>query len=137
MRYLSWALLALVAYTFFPPLMGATTDRVSAAVATFGAAGMLSVTGLALAVLNGDLVIQSMVDHWVYIVATGIALTVGAFSFYYALSLGPVSVVAPIFGLFLVTSPVVGGIYLGESLTVQRGVGVGLAVLAILVISLE
>lgn len=137
MHYLGWALLALAAYTFFPPLMGATTDRVSAAIATFGSAGMLSVTGLALAMVNDDMVIQSMMEHWIYIVATGIALTVGAFSFYYALSLGPVSVVAPIFGLFLVTSPIIGGIYLGESLTLQRGIGVGLAILAILVISLE
>lgn len=117
--------------------MGVTTARMASPVATFACAGMLSVTGLGIAMVNGDLVVQPVTGHWIYVLGTGVALTIGAFSFYHALSLGPVSVVTPIFGLFLVTSSVGGGVFLGESLTIQQMVGLALAILAILVISLE
>ena len=137
MRYLAWTLLALVTYSFVPPLMGATTTRVSTPVATFVGAGMLSATGLALALANGDPLTQSVTEHWLYVFGTGIVLTVGVFSFVNALSMGPVSVVTPIFGLFLVISSIVGAVFFGESLTLQRIAGMGFAVLAILLISFE
>lgn len=137
MRYLAWALLALGTYTFLPPLMRLTTQRVSTGVATFVAAGMLSLTGLALAVLGGEPVVEGITTNWAYVVGTSLVLTVSVFSFFHALSLGPVNVVAPIFGLFVVTSSAVGVVFLGESLTVQRVAGMGFAVVAIVLLSLE
>lgn len=137
MRYLAWALLALGTYTFLPPLMRLTTLRVSTGVATFVAAGMLSLTGLALAVIGGDPVVEGITTHWLYVITTGVVLTVSVFSFFHALSLGPVNIVAPIFGLFIVTSSLVGVVFLGESLTFQRIAGLGFATLAIVLISFE
>jgi transporter family protein len=137
MNYLVWTLLALVTYTFVPPLMGLTTARVGTPVATFVGAGMLSLTGLALALSNGDPIVQSVNANWLYVLVTSLVLTVAVFSFFNALSLGPVSIVTPIFGLFLVTSSVVGGLFLGESLSAQRIAAMGLAVLAVVLLSLE
>jgi transporter family protein len=48
-----------------------------------------------------------------------------------------VSIVAPIFGLFLVTSSVIGGLFLRESLSTNRIAGLMLAIVAIILISLE
>lgn len=137
MRYWAWTLLALVTYTFVPPLMQLTTSRVSTGVATFVAAGMLSLTGLALAFFNGEPVLSQIATNVTYVVGTGLFLAVGVLSFFIALSQGPVSIVTPVFGLFIVTSSVIGGLVLGESLTVQRLAGLGVAILAIVLISLE
>lgn len=137
MRYLPWALFALATYTFLPPMMRLTTARVSTGVATFVAAGMLSLTGLGLAIVGNDPILDGITAHWVYVVVTGLVLTVSVFSFFHALSLGPVNIVAPIFGLFILTSSIVGVVFLGESMTVQRVAGLGFAVLAIVLISLE
>ena len=137
MRYLAWALLALGTYTFLPPMMSLTTQRVSTGLATFVAAGMLSLTGLALAVAGGDPILEGIAANPVYLVGTGLVLTVSVFSFFHALSLGPVSVVAPIFGLFILTSSLVGVVFLGESLTVQRVAGMAFAAVAIVLLSLE
>lgn len=137
MRYIGWALFALGTYTFLPPMMRLTTARVSTGVATFVAAGMLSLTGLVLAIAGGDPVVEGIVGNWRYVVGTGLVLTVSVFSFFHALSLGPVNVVAPIFGLFVVTSAAVGVLLLGESITVQRMAGMAFAVVAIVLISFE
>lgn len=137
MRYLAWALLALATYTFLPPLMRYTTGRVSTGVATFVAAGMLSLTGLAMALRGREAVLEQVASAWPYLLLTGLALSIGVASFFVALSKGPVSVVAPIFGLFLVTSSVIGGLFLGESLTPTRVAGLSLAVVAIVLISLD
>lgn len=137
MRYLAWTLLALGTYTFLPPMMRLTTARVSTGTATFAAAGMLSVTGLGLAIAGGNDVVGAIADNWVYVIVTGLILTVGVFSFFHALSLGPVNVVAPIFGLFIVTSSIVGVVFLDETLTATRVAGLAFATVAIVLLSLE
>ncbi|WP_411714227.1 hypothetical protein [Natronomonas sp.] len=48
-------------------------------------------------------------------------------SYYRALAGAPVSVVVPIFGLFLVASSVVGVVFLDEALTVWKATGIVLA----------
>ena len=55
-----------------------------------------------------------------YVCLLGVALAVGIIAYYRALALGPVSVVVPVFGLFLVTSSVVGIAALDEALTVRK-----------------
>ncbi|WP_255152262.1 hypothetical protein [Halorarius halobius] len=58
-------------------------------------------------------------------------------AFFHALSLGPVSIVAPVFGLFLVTSSLFGVFLLDEVLALHRGFGITLAMLAIALLLLE
>jgi transporter family protein len=48
-----------------------------------------------------------------------------------------VSIVVPIFGLFLVTSSLVGVVALDESLTTRKAAGIGFAMLAVYLTSVE
>lgn len=137
-NYTVWAVVALVGYTFVPPLMNLATQEIPSDVATFGAAAMLATTALGLSVLAREPVVDHLTGpSAVYVFGAGLCITVSILAFFRALSLGPVSVVVPIFGLFLVTSSLVGVALLGESLTLNRAVGICLAMLAIVFISLD
>jgi transporter family protein len=69
------------------------------------------------------------------IVLSGVLLTVGLLTYYRALALGPVSVVVPIYGLFIVVSAFAGAIVFDEPLTRRKLAGIGFSVLAIALIS--
>lgn len=138
MHYLIWTLIALIGYTFVPPLMNLATQEVPSTVATFAAASMLAGTALVFSLWGREPIIGSLASsHGWYALAAGGFLTVSILAFFRALSLGPVSIVAPIFGLFLVTSSVIGVVALGEPMTIQRAIGILLAMLAIVFLSLE
>jgi len=72
-----------------------------------------------------------------YTLAAGLFLGVGILAYYRALSLGPVSVVTPVFGMFLVTSSIIGIAVLGESLTTRKLLGIALAVVAVYLVTFE
>ena len=72
-----------------------------------------------------------------YVVLAGVFLTVGIVAYYRALSFDPVSVVSPIFGLCLVLSSVIGIAFLNESLTARKVAGIGLAIVAVYLVSVE
>lgn len=141
MRYLPWAILALVAYTLVPVLMRVATtgpEAVPSNVATM-------VSNLVLVVVAGVVIAgtgEQVTPHlsspkiW-HTVAAGVFLGVGILAYYRALSLGPVSVVTPIFGMFLVTSSVVGIAALGEPLTARKLVGIAFAVVAVYLVTVE
>lgn len=138
MNYLVLAIVALIGYTFVPPLMSLATQDVPSDVATFGVASMLAVTSLALSLVSREPVLQHLTSpSGTYVVLAGGFLTVSILAFFRALSAGPVSVVVPVFGLFLVTSSLVGVLILGEDLTLPKIAGSSLALLAIIVLSLE
>ncbi|WP_255152307.1 EamA family transporter [Halorarius halobius] len=138
MNYIVWVVIALVGYTFVPPLMNLATQEIPSDVATFGVAAMLATTAFGLSALAREPVVDHLTGpSAVYVLGAGVCITVSILAFFRALSLGPVSVVVPVFGLFLVTSSLVGVALLGEPLTVNRAVGIGLAMLAIVVISLD
>lgn len=138
MRYLVLAIVALIGYTFVPPLMNLATREIPSDVATFGVASMLAVTALSLSVLSREPVLEPLTSRsGVYVLLAGGFLTISILAFFRALSLGPVSVVVPIFGLFLVTSSLIGVFWLGEELSVHRLIGISLAILAIVFLSFE
>lgn len=138
MRYLLWAIVALVGYTFVPPLMNLATREIPSDVATFGVASMLALTAFGLSVISREPMVSQLASKsGVYVLLAGGFLTVSILAFFRALSMGPVSVVVPIFGLFLVTSSLIGVVWLGEDLTVYRVVGICLALLAIIFLSFE
>ena len=108
MRYLPWAFLALVA--------------------------------LGLVVYNGQPVLKYIDPGHPkvgYVYLLGVALAVGIIAYYRALALGPVSVVVPVFGLFIVTSSVAGIVALDEALTARKVAGIGFAMLAVYLTSVE
>lgn len=137
--YIGYALVALAAYTLVSPLTKlATRDLSSDAVAAV-TNGMLAVAALGLTLYASDASITRTVTHpdRVYVLAAGACLSVGIIAYYRALKAGPVSVVVPIFGMFLVTSSLVGIAFLSESLTLRKGAGIVLAVVAVLLVTTE
>lgn len=141
MNYLPWAVVALVAYTLVPPLMRVATtgsEAIPSDVATMLSNTILVVAALAVIVVTN----QSVTPHLnsakaPYALAAGICLAIGILAYYRALSLGPVSVVTPIFGLFLITSSILGMAFLGEAVTTRKLVGIGFAVIAIYLVTVE
>lgn len=141
MNYLSWAVLALAAYTLVAPLMRIATTgdpKVPSNVAALYANSVLVIASFGF-VLYANQAPLTYLNHpkTPYFLAAGICLTVGILAYYRALSLGPVSVVAPVFGMFLATSSVVGVLFLDEPLTIRKGAGIGLAVVAVYLVSVE
>ncbi|WP_254272640.1 EamA family transporter [Haloarcula marina] len=138
MNYIAWALLALLGYTLVPPLAKLATAEIPSDVVLVISNGILIVAAIGL-VLATDLSVTEYLTHEdaIYAYGAGVALTVGIISYYRALAAGPVSVVVPIFGMFIATSSVVGILFLDESLTARKAAGIGLAILAVYLTAVE
>jgi transporter family protein len=138
MQYLWYAFLALAAYTLVAPLTKIATQEIPADTVAFVTNGILAIAALALVVATDRPILSALThEHAPYMYAAGACLAVGIIAYYRALSTGPVSVVVPIFGLFLVASSVVGIVFLDEALTARKAVGIVLAVVAVFLTSFE
>lgn len=137
--YLPYALLAMGAYALVSPLMRVATtgpNAVPSDVAVVVSNTLL--IGMALGVLaySG----QGVTAHlgspkMAYVLAAGVFLGVGILALYRSLALGPVSVVTPIFAMFLVFSSVIGFLVLGESFTARKALGIALAAASVYLVS--
>lgn len=138
MRYLVWAIIALLGYTAVPPLVKLATADIPSDVVVLISNGVLVIAAVGI-ILTADVSVTPYLTHEraIYAYGAGIALTVGIISYYRALAAGPVSVVVPIFGLFIATSSIVGIAVLDEPLTGRKIAGIGLAVVAIYLTSVE
>lgn len=141
MNYLPWAILSLVAYALVPPLLNVATTgsvRMPSNVAALYSNLVLVIGTVAIVVYNREAAL-TYVSHptFKYVVLAGVFLTVGIVAYYRALSLGPVSVVSPIFGMFLVLSSVIGIAFLDEPLTARKTAGIGLAIVSVYLVSVE
>lgn len=136
--YLPWAFLGLLAYTFVAPLMKVATSAIPSNVAVF-ISNLILVGAAGVVVLFTDGSVTPYLTHpkAPYAYAAGLALAVGIIAYYRALAVGPVSVVTPIFGMFLVTSSLIGITVLGESLTIRKAAGIGFAILAVYLTAIE
>lgn len=130
--YLKWAVLALLGYTFVAPLMKVATGDMPSTVAALIANGVL-ILGSLLVVLAVDIPVVPYLTEpsALYAYAAGVCLTVGILAYYQALSTGPVAIVVPIFGMFIVTSSVVSALWLEEPLTLRKVAGIGFAAVAV------
>ncbi|RXK49461.1 EamA family transporter [Halorientalis pallida] len=138
MSYLLWALLALLAYSLVAPLAKVATGEIPSTVVLLISNGILVLVATGVVVATDTPVVQYLShDRSLYAYAAGLALAVGILAYYRALSAGPVSVVVPIFGLFIVTSSVIGIVALDESLTARTGLGIALAVGAVYLTAVE
>ncbi|MFC7222936.1 MULTISPECIES: EamA family transporter [Halalkalicoccus] len=138
MNYLPWALLALLAYTFVAPLMSVATTDVPSDVAVIISNSMLVIAALAVVAISNEPVLDYLTHPDApYLYAAGICLAVGILAYYRALALGPVSVVVPIFGMFIVTSSLIGVAVLDEPLTARKVAGIGFAALAVYLTAIE
>jgi transporter family protein len=131
-NYIVFAVIALVTYSFVAPLSKLASQDIPIMVVALGSNVVITAANLAVVLyLDEGLVSSLSSPKVVYVIGAGVFLTVGVLTYFYALSIGPVSVVAPIFGMFLVGSAVIGMVALGEAVTVRKIAGLGLAALAV------
>ncbi|WP_121741482.1 EamA family transporter [Natronorubrum halophilum] len=136
-RYLLLSLVAFVAYSLVAPLLKVAMETIPSTTAVFiSNAVMLALLG-GLLLYNGTSP-RPYLSHQKtpHIVVWGVLLAVGLLAYYRALALGPVSVVVPIYGLFIAVSSIIGIVALEESLTTRTAMGIGFAVLAVVLMSL-
>lgn len=141
MSYLPWAVLALATYSLVAPLMSVATtgsSKIPSDVAALIANGIL-VAGTVAVILYTNENVAEYLAHpkSPYVYLAGLCLTVGILAYYRALALGPVSVVTPVFGMFLVLSSIAGIVFLDETLTMRKVAGIGFAVLAVYLVTVE
>lgn len=137
MNYLAWTFIALVAYTLFPPFVNLASSggRPSMVVALVSTA-ILATTALGVVAFQGELdpgYLTGNDAHFLYL--AGVTAAVGVLAYIHALSNGPVSIVVPVFGMFIVTSSAVGVLFLSEPLTARKVLGVGFAAVALYLIA--
>jgi bacterial/archaeal transporter family protein len=139
--YITWAVLGMASYSFgsfFVKLAersGAPSSSIVLAVATT----IVALASIAVVVLRGELKalffdLGSGSLFWA--IMAGLALAIAVSSLFHALSLGPTNVVVPIYGMFIIGGALLGVIFLGEPITWNKMVGLGAAIVAIVLISL-
>ena len=141
MNYIGWSILGMVGYslvTLFVKLAtrsGQFSSFLVLAIATV----IVCTCTLSITALRGDTRALDARDFagssalWAY--ATGIALTVAVASLFRALSLGPASVVAPIYGMFIVGGAILGIVFLNEPPNMRKLLGIALAIVSIYLIA--
>ena len=141
MNYLPWAVLALLSYSMVAPLMRVATsgaNPIPSNVAALVANAVLVVVTLGVIAISGEGVVGYLDDPKMrYVLGAGACLAVGILAYYRALSMGQVSIVAPVFAMFFVTSSVVGVLLLEEPITARKVAGVGFAVIAVVLVAGE
>ena len=137
--YLPYALLAMGAYALVSPLMRVATtgpNAVPSDVAVIVSNTLLVAIAVGVVWYTG----QGFTTHLrspklIHVLAAGVFLTIGILALYRSISLGPVSVVTPIFALFLVFSSLIGVVLLGESFSPRKALGIGFAIAAVYLVS--
>ena len=138
MQYLWYALLALAAYALVAPLTKLAMNGLPAETVALVTNGILVVAAFGVVVATDSPLVSALShDRAPYMYAAGGCLSVGILAYYRALETGPVSVVVPVFGLFLVASSVIGIAVLDETLTPRKAVGIALAVVAVFLTTFE
>jgi transporter family protein len=141
MNYVGWALLGMTGYsatTLFVKL--ATRDHVLPAFNVLAVSVLIVSTCVWIFTLSAGMWNRQVVSTFystngTWTLAAGVALTIAVSSLFRALSLGPASVVVPIYGMFIVGGAVLGVLVLGEAVTATKGFGLALAIIGVLLIA--
>jgi transporter family protein len=141
MTYIQWALTGMVSYSFVTLFVKlATKDgRLSSFAVLAFASIIVGIATLTVVLYRGDLSQLAITDLiktnvlWSY--AVGIALTIAVMSLFKALSLGPATVVVPIYGMFIIGGAILGIVFLGEPIALRKIIGILLAALSIYLIA--
>ncbi|KDE57255.1 multidrug transporter [Halostagnicola sp. A56] len=136
-RYLALSFVAFVAYSLVAPVMKIAMESIPSTMAVF-LSNFVMLVFVGGVLVYREIPVRPYLNHpkTPYIAGWGITLAVGLLAYYRALELGPVSVVVPIYGLFIALSSVIGIVFLEESLTARKVAGIGFALLAIVLMSL-
>ncbi len=137
MGYLPWALFAMVTYGVTAVLLKLAFRGISPPLALVVANVAVVMTGLGWMAVVGAGAARGLganaATAWLALAA--VVLSASILSYYKALSLGPASVVVPIFALSLTIAVVLGFVVLGEPVKPVRIAGIGFAVLAIFLLT--
>ncbi|WP_327051217.1 EamA family transporter [Halomicrococcus gelatinilyticus] len=132
MNYVAWAVVALVGYSVFTPLASLATDEIPSTVVALVANSMLALSAAAVIVYRDEAVVPYLTGgNAMYMYAAGVCLSVGIIAYYQALGQGPVSVVVPIFGMFLVGSALLGVVFLDDPMSAKKATGILLAAVGV------
>ncbi len=115
----------------FGNVASSTMDPETAAFVSYAAATV--VTGMYVAVSDASLVVTNR--GLLFAGAAGVAAAVGVVSTFVGVTVGSTSVVSTIGGMYFITAAVIGVIAFGESMTLTKAAGIGLALTAIVVIN--
>jgi transporter family protein len=141
MNYITWALVGMAGYSLTTLLVKLSTrsGQLSAFVVLAIASAVVVASTVSITLVRGDwhrVGARELLGPSAWLaLATGIALTVAVTSLFRALSLGPASVVVPIYGMFIVGGAVLGILFLHEPLTFRKAAGIALAVASILLLA--
>ncbi len=138
--YVLWALLGMVAYSVTTLLvkLAVRAGAFSSFMVLLIAASIVFAAVVLIVALRGELrpllSLNRMALLWS--LAAGGALTIAVSSLFQALSLGPASVVVPIYGMFIIGGAALGVLVLHEPVTWSKLLGVSAAVIGVVLISL-
>lgn len=137
MHYLTLSLFALACYSLVAPMVKlATQQGAPPYLAVIITNTILVVTALLISWSQGALFNFTMPSKSLgLLLVAGVLLGLSVTAYYLALSRGPISVVVPIFGLFIVSSSIAGVVLFGETLTASRLLGILFALAAIYLVS--
>lgn len=132
MEYLFWVIIGLVAYSVVAPIVSIITKDVQPTVGLFLSTVVFLLITFTVMVITGTAnPAYATNSESIYVYAAGVCLAIGIVSYVFALELGPVSVVVPIYGMFIVGSSVLGIVFLNEELTATRIAGIVCAIISI------
>ncbi|RQG97086.1 EamA family transporter [Natrarchaeobius chitinivorans] len=136
-RYLVLSVIAFGAYSLVAPLLKIAMETIPSTMAVFlSNVVMFSLLAAALVYARTSPIPYLTHPKLPHIIAWGVVLAIGLLAYYRALALGPISVVVPIYGLFIAVSSGIGVVAFGESVTRRKIAGVGMAILAIVLMSI-
>lgn len=136
MNYLLWALLAMACYSFAFLFMKIAMRGLPTFTVMPIAVWTLAAGATAVAALFGEWSVPSVTGRSVgFALAAGICLAGAVVGYFRALSTGPVSIVVPIFGMFLVGGALLGIVVLGEAVTARKALGIAFGAAAIVLIA--
>lgn len=136
MSYLLWALAAMASYSYvFLFVKLAQRELPTFTVMTIAIFVLKSLTTLTTVVTGEWELSRPLGRHVVFALLAGVGLAGAVVGFFRALSLGPVSAVVPIYGLFIVGGSALGIVVLDEPLTLRKGLGIGFAMLSVVLIA--
>ncbi|PSQ10792.1 multidrug transporter [Halobacteriales archaeon QS_5_70_15] len=136
MRYVLWAAFAMVSYSFVFLFGKLAMEELPAFTVMTIAVSFVMVASVLVTAATGDWQLTSVTDtHVLFAYAAGLTLTGAVVGYFRALSTGPASVVVPIYGMFIAGGAILGILVLNEPASPKKLLGLGLATVAVLLIS--
>jgi|SRR5215213_1914337 len=137
--YLLWAFVGMVGYSFTALLVKLATasGRFSGFFVLMISASIVVISSATITVLRGEMkaFANFATTDGAFLLGTGVALALAVISYFHALSIGPASIVVPVFGMFIVGGAVLGLLFLHEPLTLRKAIGILLAIGSIYLIA--